>query len=370
MRRADRLAAARALRHLVHAHRLVGPALTVAQARRAQTAASLRRLRMAPLRVAVAEDPAAAAARREARRAGRVPVFGADTLVRRAVLEPARRAEARVLVTRRLTVYATLGDAVLCTEVLRADRAAVRASLAAAVVVLADDERRRRAAALWTRHDPGGRTAQGPLRAEGRATRTGWGRLELPLGALHQDGRLDELQGMHDGLHLAAPDLFGAATLGERRDRSNGLRVGLLFEDRLEVAVQPSQLGGELLLRRGTARSDPLRRLLAKMAQDKAEQVGGFPHRDGCRGRRNRRIRGLDPARLQVLEHAGQIVTQLGTGRQVVHVAFHHRFLDPGPRAQHHARDEPSHRMYGQARRARLCRAVAYGNSQLDARGI
>src|SRR2546426_5215883 len=29
MRRADRLAAARALRHLVHAHRFVGPALTV-----------------------------------------------------------------------------------------------------------------------------------------------------------------------------------------------------------------------------------------------------------------------------------------------------------------------------------------------------
>src|SRR2546427_9329577 len=68
MRRADRLAAARALRHLVHAHRLVGPALTVPQARRAQTTASLRRLRVAPLRVPVADDPAAAAARGEARR--------------------------------------------------------------------------------------------------------------------------------------------------------------------------------------------------------------------------------------------------------------------------------------------------------------
>src|SRR2546430_11675669 len=38
MRRADRLAAARALRHLVHAHRFVGPALTVPQARGAQPA--------------------------------------------------------------------------------------------------------------------------------------------------------------------------------------------------------------------------------------------------------------------------------------------------------------------------------------------
>src|SRR3989442_4982789 len=52
MRRADRLAAARALRHLVHAHRLVGAALTVPQARRAQTAAAFRRIRVALLGVA------------------------------------------------------------------------------------------------------------------------------------------------------------------------------------------------------------------------------------------------------------------------------------------------------------------------------
>src|SRR2546430_6483183 len=55
MRRADRVAAARALRHLIHAHRLVGSALTVPQALRAQTAASLGRIRVALLRMPVAD---------------------------------------------------------------------------------------------------------------------------------------------------------------------------------------------------------------------------------------------------------------------------------------------------------------------------
>src|SRR5216117_2716122 len=58
MRRADRLAAARALRHLVHAHRLVGPTLAVLEARRAKAPASLRCLGMALLRVPVADDAA------------------------------------------------------------------------------------------------------------------------------------------------------------------------------------------------------------------------------------------------------------------------------------------------------------------------
>src|SRR6266853_5315434 len=49
MRRADQLAAARALRHLVHTHPLPGPALTGAQARRAETTASLWRVRVALL---------------------------------------------------------------------------------------------------------------------------------------------------------------------------------------------------------------------------------------------------------------------------------------------------------------------------------
>src|SRR3989441_2667026 len=85
MRRADRLAAARALRHLVHAHRLVGAALTVPQARRAQTAAAFRRIRVALLGVAIADDPPAAAAGGGTPRAGRVPPPRPDSPLHRAV---------------------------------------------------------------------------------------------------------------------------------------------------------------------------------------------------------------------------------------------------------------------------------------------
>src|SRR5437016_14642557 len=159
MRRADGLAAAGTLRHLVHAHRLVGAALTVLQARRTQATASLRRRRVALLRVPVAHDPAAAAARREASGTGRVPLtLGARTFVRRAVLEPARRADPHVLVTGRLRIHPTLGDAVVRAKVLGADRAAMRARLAGAVVVPADHQDRGWAAAVRARHDPGGRT--------------------------------------------------------------------------------------------------------------------------------------------------------------------------------------------------------------------
>src|SRR5204862_500171 len=84
------------------------------------------RVRVALLGVPVADDPAAAAAGLEARRAGRVPVLGTHTLVRRAVLQPARGAHAGVLVTRRLPVHATLGEALLRAEGLGADRAATR----------------------------------------------------------------------------------------------------------------------------------------------------------------------------------------------------------------------------------------------------
>jgi len=192
----------------------------------------------------------------------------------------------------------------------------------------------------------------------------------LPLGALHQDGRLDELQRMHDGLHLAAPDLLGPATLGKRRDGADGLRVGLLFEDRLEVPVQAAQLASKLLLRRGASRADPRRRLFLKMAQEEPQQVPRLARGDGRRFRRNRRISGSDPARLEVPERAGQIVTHFGAGRKVVHVAFDHGFLDTGPGAEHHARDEPPHRMHGQLRLARLGCAVPHGNRQLDSLGI
>src|SRR5437870_11408057 len=160
MRRADRLAAARALRHLVRAHRLVGAALTILEARRTETPASLRRIRDALLGVPVAHDPAAAAARREARRAGAVPVLGADPFVGRAMLQAARRTDAHVLVTRRLLVHATLCDTVVGAEVLGADRASGRARLAAAVVVPADHEGRGRAAAMRTCHDPGSRASR------------------------------------------------------------------------------------------------------------------------------------------------------------------------------------------------------------------
>src|SRR5438552_53774 len=138
MRRAHRLAAARAFSNLVHADRLVGAALTVLEARRTQTPASLRRIRATLLRVPVAYTPAAAAAGREAGRARGMPILGADTLVGRAVLQAARRTDAHVLVARWLLVDATLGDAVVSAEVLGADRAASRARLTATVVVLAD----------------------------------------------------------------------------------------------------------------------------------------------------------------------------------------------------------------------------------------
>src|SRR5438445_8578593 len=118
---------------------------------------------------------------------------------------------------------------------------------------------------------------------------------------------------MHDGLYLAAPDLLGAATLGERGDGSNGLSIGWLLEDRLEVPVQAAELGSKLLLRRGTPRGDPLRRLFLEMAQEEPQQVPGLPRRDGWCFSRVRRLRGFRPARLQVPEGAGQIVTHCGT---------------------------------------------------------
>ena len=145
-----------------------------------------------------------------------MPILGADTLVGRAVLQAARRTDAHVLVARRLLVHATVGDAVVRAEVLGADRAAQRALITAAVVVPADHQDGRRATAMSTREQPGRLATERPLRLEARMTPMR--RRELPLGALHQDGCLDELQGMHDGLHLAASDLFeiGRASCRER----------------------------------------------------------------------------------------------------------------------------------------------------------
>src|SRR5881397_2198391 len=151
MRRADRLAAARALRHLVHAHRLVGPTLTVPQARRAQAAAAPRRVRAALLGMPVADDPPAAAARRETRGASRVAALRADCFVHRAVRHAARLAYPRVLLAGGLLIHTAARDAVVRAEVLGADRAAGRAGITAAVVVPADHEARGRAAAMRTR---------------------------------------------------------------------------------------------------------------------------------------------------------------------------------------------------------------------------
>src|SRR5260370_22243405 len=120
MRRANRFAAIGALVLFVRRHGFVGAALGVAQARRTHAPASLGRVRMGPLRVPVADDPAAAGARREASGAGRMPVLGAGTLMCRAVLEPARRTDAHLLLTRGLGGHAALGDTARLAEVFGA----------------------------------------------------------------------------------------------------------------------------------------------------------------------------------------------------------------------------------------------------------
>src|SRR5437016_10885118 len=97
VRGADRSAAARALRHLVDAHGLVGPALAMAQTRRAQSPAPLGRVGPALLRMAIADDPAATAAGFKTRGTRRMLALGADAFMRRAMHHAARRALARVL---------------------------------------------------------------------------------------------------------------------------------------------------------------------------------------------------------------------------------------------------------------------------------
>ena len=121
----------------------------------------------------------------------------------------------------------------------------------------------------------------------------------MPFGALDQDGGLDQLQRVHDGLHLAAPDLLGPPALGERGDGLHRFRIGLLFQDRLEVAVQSPELGGKLPLRQGAARDDALGGLVAEVAQQELEQFGRRPRGDARRGRRDGWIRGRDAARLE-----------------------------------------------------------------------
>ena len=170
---------------------------------------------------------------------------------------------------------------------------------------------------------------------------------------------------MYHRLHLTASDLLGAAALGRRRDRRDPLRVALLLQDRLEVSVQPAELGGELLLRRRAPRRDTLRRLLPQMAQQQLQQLTGLPRRNRRRGR-GRWVHGLDTVRLEGAKRGGDIGIDGDTGRQVVHVGFDHRFLHARSGAEHDSRREPPHRMHGQPRRARLRHAVPNRNGQLD----
>src|SRR2546425_411080 len=127
-------------------------------------------------RVAGADDLAARSAGpdligREDRRGLQIatgPAFPADQASRRvgaaqmqrAVRHAAGLADACVLLAGGLLIHAAPRDAVVRAEVLGADRAARRAGLTGAVVVPADHQRRRRAAAMWTGHDPGGRTGR------------------------------------------------------------------------------------------------------------------------------------------------------------------------------------------------------------------
>src|SRR5207302_221199 len=148
--------------------------------------------------------------------------LGAHPGVRGAVLESAGRAHLHVLVAGRQAVHPALGGPVVHTEVLAAHRAAVRAGLAAAVVVAADHQRGGRAATLRTGERPAGHAAESAPRGERRAAPLAG--FEPPLGALHQHGRLDELQRMYHRLHLTASDPLGAAatsaSTGTPADRS------------------------------------------------------------------------------------------------------------------------------------------------------
>src|SRR3989449_9393437 len=112
---------------------------------------------------------------------------------------------------------------------------------------------------------------------------------------------------MHGRPHLTAPDLFGPAPRGESRDRADGLLAGLLLEDRLEVPLEPGELGGKLARGRGASRGYPLRRLVTEMAQGEPEQVPGLPSGNRlCRGCQLL-IGGAGPSPLAALCAAGPV---------------------------------------------------------------
>src|SRR2546423_5705083 len=121
---------------------------------------------------------------------------------------------------------------------------------------------------------------------------------------------------MHGCPHLTAPDLFGPAPRGESRDRADGLLAGLLLEDRLEVPLEPGELGGKLARGRGASRGYPLRRLVTEMAQEEPEQVPGLPSGNRlCRGCQ-RFIGGRPPPPPPIPQPAAPARTHPSPGRQ------------------------------------------------------
>src|SRR2546426_1126443 len=284
MRRADGLAATRALRHLVNAHRLVGPALAVAQARGAEAATALGRVRPALPSVAIADEPPAAAAGLETRRAGGVVALRADPRVGRTVLHPAGLADARVLLAGGLLIHATPGDAVIGAEVLGAHGAPRRARVTGAVPLLvpAHDELRRGPAAMRARHRPRSRSSERPLGRELAASATR--RSQLPLDALHQHVSLDELERVHDRLDLVAAHLLGPAPLVQGGDRTFFFRVGLVREDGSEVPVKPIELRGDLFFRDSLPRGNPFGALLPQVAEQQLQHLVGLARQHGGGG--------------------------------------------------------------------------------------
>src|SRR2546428_7976526 len=144
---------------------------------------------------------------------------------------------------------------------------------------------------------------------------------------------------MHGRPHLTAPDLSGPAPRGESRDRADGLLAGLLLEDRLEVPLEPGELGGKLARGRSASRGYPLRRLVTEMAQEEPEQVPGLPSGNRlCRGCQ-RFIGGLDPPPFSILGRARPVVLYPRPARHLVDNAFPLRLSAPPPRAPY---DDPA----------------------------
>src|SRR2546428_12583952 len=134
---------------------------------------------------------------------------------------------------------------------------------------------------------------------------------------------------MHGRPHLTAPDLFGPAPRGESRDRADGLLARLLLEDRLEIPLEPGELGGKLARGRGASRGYPLRRLVTEMAQEEPEQVSGLPSGNRlCRGCQ-RFIGGAAPAPLQRLGRAAPGGRYPRARRPDGHAAFPPPLLPP-----------------------------------------